>query len=46
VLGVKKMVDDTIWTELIKEADSDGNGEIDYEEFKHMMHKLVNEEIG
>jgi Ca2+-binding EF-hand superfamily protein len=31
---------------LIKEADVDGNGEIDFKEFKIMMKKLVNEDIG
>jgi len=31
VLGVKKrLMDDNVWEELIKEADVDGNGEIDY----------------
>ena len=47
VLGVKKkLTDDNIWNELIREADADGNGEIDFEEFKKMMSRLVNEDIG
>ena len=32
--------DEKIWTEMIKEADSDGDGEISYDEFIRMMHNL------
>lgn len=45
VLGVKKrLVDDGVWNQLISEVDIDGNGEIDYKEFKIMMNKLVREQ--
>lgn len=30
-----------IWDELINEVDLDGNGEIDFYEFCHMMRKIV-----
>ena len=33
--------DDRIWTELINEVDLDGNGEIDFYEFCHMMRKMI-----
>ena len=32
---------DEVWASLIKEADEDGNGEIDLEEFSSMMMKLL-----
>ena len=32
--------DEKIWTEMIKEADSDGDGEISYDEFIKMMHNI------
>ena len=32
---------DEVWESLIKEADEDGNGEIDLEEFSAMMMKLL-----
>jgi hypothetical protein len=45
-LGVKKkLIDDKVWNDLIKEADENGDGEISYEEFKKMMTTLVNEEL-
>ncbi len=33
-------VDERVWMELIKEADTDGDGEISYEEFIKMMHHV------
>jgi Ca2+-binding EF-hand superfamily protein len=32
-----------MWADIIKEVDVDGNGEIDYNEFRVMMHKLLGE---
>ncbi len=34
-----------MWDEIIKEVDIDGNGEISFEEFKIMMHKLLGDPI-
>ena len=46
MLGVKKrLVEDDVWNQLIKEVDTDGNGEISFDEFKTMMTKLVNNEL-
>ena len=46
VLGVgKKLGDDKIWDDIIKEVDTDGNGEVDFEEFKVMMKKFLNTTI-
>lgn len=33
--------EDKIWNELINEVDLDGNGEIDFYEFCHMMRKVI-----
>jgi len=33
--------EDRIWTELVNEVDLDGNGEIDFYEFCHMMRKMI-----
>ncbi len=32
--------DERIWTDMIKEADLDGDGEISYDEFIKMMYNL------
>ena len=34
-------VSDDVWKELIMEVDGDENGEIDYNEFKDMLLKLI-----
>lgn len=36
-LGVGKNIDEDVWKEVIKEVDINGDGEIDFEEFKVMM---------
>ena len=41
MLGVGKSIDDGVWDAVIKEVDEDGNGEIDFQEFKTMMKKLL-----
>ena len=40
-LGIGKNIDEKVWEDVIKEVDENGDGEIDFEEFKHMMQKLV-----
>jgi len=41
VLGKGSQVDDAEWDEILDEVDEDGNGEIDFEEFKIMMLKVL-----
>lgn len=36
--------DNAIWDGLINEIDLDGNGEIDFYEFCHMMRKMIIDE--
>ena len=33
-------LDEKVWIEMIKEADTDGDGEISYAEFVKMMHNF------
>ena len=40
-LGIGKNIDEKVWEDVIKEVDENGDGEIDFEEFKNMMQKLV-----
>ena len=40
-LGIGKNIDEKVWEDVIKEVDENGDGEIDFEEFKNMMTKLV-----
>mmetsp|Transcript_1056 Transcript_1056/g.1953 ORF Transcript_1056/g.1953 Transcript_1056/m.1953 type:complete len:494 (-) Transcript_1056:28-1509(-) len=42
VLGVGKSISEEVWLQVLKEVDSDGNGEVDFDEFKTMMMKLLN----
>ena len=37
------MGEDNMLDDIIKEVDADGNGEVDFEEFKTMMKKLIDE---
>ena len=34
-------VADGVWKDLVREVDDDENGEIEYEEFKDMLIKLI-----
>ena len=40
VIGDDNNNDNNVWLQMIKEVDLDGNGVIDFEEFKEMMQKL------
>ena len=41
VLGVGKKIDEKIWDDIIAEADIDGSGNIDFDEFSKMMKSLL-----
>ena len=41
VLGVGKAISEEVWYQVVKEVDQDGNGEVDFDEFKTMMKKLL-----
>ena len=41
VLGVGKSISEEVWAQVVKEVDADGNGEVDFDEFKTMMKKLL-----
>lgn len=34
-------LDDGVWNDIMAEADENGDGEIDFGEFKNMMNKLT-----
>ena len=36
--GEMPEIAEAVWVEMIKEADTNGDGEIDYDEFSKMMH--------
>lgn len=42
MLGVGKNVDQKVWDDIIREVDTNGDGEIQFTEFKVMMEKLLN----
>ena len=44
LIGDNQEIDDEVWSAIIDEVDMDGNGEIDFYEFCHMMRKLVIDE--
>jgi Ca2+-binding EF-hand superfamily protein len=39
--GGNKFGSDKVWDDIIREVDVDGNGEIDFSEFKIMMQKFL-----
>jgi len=40
IFGKAETLDSSVYESVVKECDSDGNGEIDLEEFKSMMLRL------
>ena len=44
VLGVGEAVKEEVWEEILEEVDENGDGTIDYDEFKTMMMKLLAED--
>jgi hypothetical protein len=38
--GAVSDIDDAEWEQILDEVDEDGNGEISFKEFKHMIYKL------
>jgi len=36
------VISDSVWSEVIKEADKDSDGTIDFDEFKKLMFKMLN----
>ncbi len=43
ILGLQSKFSDKTWDQIIKTIDIDGNGQIEYDEFKDMMLKFINE---
>lgn len=43
--GGKKIGNEKIWDDIIKEVDVNGDGEVSYEEFKLMMQKFLSDEV-
>lgn len=41
ILGEGLKCDKHVWEEIVKEVDRDGNGQIDFMEFKEMMNKFI-----
>lgn len=44
ILGHNIQKEDEVWKEVIAEVDTNGDGQINFEEFKSMMMKLANTE--
>ena len=42
ILGANAAADDAVWQEVIREVDTNGDGQIDFNEFQDMMTKLAN----
>jgi len=41
ILGAGQNISEEAWDAMIKEVDENGDGQISYEEFKHMMLKMA-----
>ena len=41
MLGVGKKISPEVWAEMITEIDEDGDGAVDFGEFKTMMTRMV-----
>ena len=41
VLGANSAIEEEEWEEILAEVDDDGNGEIEFNEFKAVMYKLL-----
>lgn len=41
----KKFGNETIWNEIVKEVDVNGDGEISFEEFKYMMTTFLSQSV-
>ena len=41
VLGVGKNIDNSVWEDVLKEVDANGDGEIEFDEFKSIMMGLL-----
>ena len=39
------MISDNVWSDVIKEADKDSDGTIDFEEFEKLMFKMLKSSI-
>jgi Ca2+-binding EF-hand superfamily protein len=37
-------LDDTFWEDMIKECDSNGDGQVDFDEFKNCMNSMLTNE--
>ena len=44
VLCSGQELEDEVWDRIVSEVDEDGNGEIEFEEFCHMMQMMVNQD--